>query len=132
MSFFPISIFLGQWLTNEQRRRYQEHDKFQSSFQIIDRSSKNHQLSCFFLAQYRALFIDLTRRLHINDAIIDYNYQRLLNCFDIMTNERVKYGLQNHPKSNGDVLPLHEYPIALEFFLQIDRMLKKYTVIKFL
>ena len=71
------------------------------------------------------MFTDLTRRLHINDAIIDYNYQRLFKCFDIMTNERIHYGLQKYPHTDGDVLPLHEYAVALEFFLQIDRMLKK-------
>ena len=75
----------------------------------------------FFLSKYRELFSDLTRRLHINDAIIDYNYKRLMTSFDIMTNERIYYGFQKHPFTNGDVLPIHEYPVALEFFLQIDQ-----------
>jgi len=117
-------LYLGHSLTNEQRRRY-ERDHFRSTFQMVDQSDENLP-SSFFLGQYRQLFVDLTRRLHINDAIIDYNYQRLLRCFELMTNERLVYGLENYASSDGNVLPIDEYAIALEFFLQIDGMLKVY------
>jgi hypothetical protein len=118
-------LYSGHSLTDKQRRRYQERGTLRSSFQMVDQSDPNLS-SSFFLGKYRELFVDLTRRFHINDAIIDYNYQRLLRCFDLMTNERIFYGLQNYTCSDGNVLPIDEYAIALEFFLQIDGMLNVY------
>ncbi|CAF1588844.1 unnamed protein product, partial [Adineta steineri] len=109
-----------QLLTHEQRRRYENRDNFPSSFQFIDESINNN-FSSFFVKLYRELFVDLSRRLHINNAIIDYNYQRLRKCFDLMTHERIDYGLQKHTLTDNDVLPIHEYAVALEFYLQIDR-----------
>ncbi|CAF1392821.1 unnamed protein product [Adineta steineri] len=108
-----------QLLTHKQRYRYDELYNFQPSFEIIDQSIKNG-FSSFFITKYRNLFVDLTRRLHINDAIVDYNYPRLLKCFDIMIDERLSYGLINKSFYDENRLPIEEYPIALEFFLQID------------
>ncbi|CAF1317270.1 unnamed protein product [Adineta steineri] len=109
-----------QLLTPEQKYLYENCDHFPSSFQFIDESI-NSNFSSFFVKLYRDLFVDLSRRLHINNATIDYNYQRLRKCFDLMTHERIGYGLQKNTLSDGDVLPIHEYAVALEFFLQIDR-----------
>ncbi|CAF4286459.1 unnamed protein product, partial [Adineta steineri] len=109
-----------QLLTPEQKYLYENCDHFPSSFQFIDESI-NSNFSSFFVKLYRDLFVDLSRRLHINNAIIDYNYQRLRKCFDLMTHERIGYGLQKNILHDGDILPIHEYAVALEFFLQIDR-----------
>jgi hypothetical protein len=127
-----VYIYIGQLLTKEQGHRYCNRHNFQSLFQMIDKRNESMG-SSFFYKKYRELYADLSRRLHINDAIIDYNYKRLLKCFDIMTNERIHYGFQKHSLTNGDVLPIHEYAIALEFFVQFDCMFqKKYPIYFFI
>ena len=111
-------------MTSEQQQRYHERDNFLAAFQVIDQYHQNSN-SSFFLQHYRQLFVDLTRRLHVNEAILDFNYRRLLHCFDLMIQERIAYGFQKEPLTATDILPFHEYPIALEFYLQIDRKFSK-------
>ena len=74
----------------------------------------------FFLTMHQQLYGDLTRRLHVNDAILDYNYPRLFKCLDLMTNERIQRRFQTNPAGHYEQLPLSEYAVALEFYLQID------------
>jgi len=38
----------------------------------------------------------------------------------MMTNERIQYRFQKNPLGHYEQLPMNEYAIALEFYLQID------------
>ncbi|CAF1029997.1 unnamed protein product [Adineta ricciae] len=106
-------------LTNEQRHCYENRHSFLPSFEFMD-EYMNNNFPSFFVLLYRKLFTDLSQRLHVNDAVIDYNYRRLRKCVDLMIQQRIDYGLQKHALSDGD-MSLHEYSIALEFYLQMDK-----------
>ena len=87
---------------------------------MTDHRKENNYIPSFLLALYQQLYSHLARGLHVNDIILDYNYQRLLTCIDIMTNERIQYRFSTHPIAHCERLPLHEYTVALEFYLQFD------------
>ena len=59
----------------------------------------------------------LSNRLNIHWSILDYNYARLDNCFQLFANERI-HRLQVSPYTIR--LLDEEQSIALEFFLQMD------------
>jgi hypothetical protein len=109
----------GHRLTGEQRRR-REHNYFAPSFTLADQRKDNNMIPSVFIKIYQQLFNDLAHRLRVDNAILDYNYDRLCKCIDIMTNERIQYRFHTFPFASNEQLPLSEYAIALEFYLQID------------
>lgn len=75
---------------------------------IID--AKHEFLPSFMIDFYRKLYRDTKRRWKIPYSLIDYNLTRLQKCMDA------------HIKQSGEAALgfLHELPLALEFYLQID------------
>lgn len=110
---------LGHRLTPEQRRMRQR-GIFPLPFTLIDDRQQDQHLPSFLLAFDELLYGDLSRRLQIDKSILDYNYERMNKCLTIMRNERLQHRFLPSPASHYEYLPLQEYPIALEFYLQID------------
>ena len=108
-------------LTTEQRRR-RDHHSFHQPFTLIDQSS-GITVQPFFVHIYQHMYADLTRRFHVDNAIIDYNYERLRECINIVTQERIRHGLYPANMVGSVQLRIDEYALALEFYLQIDGML---------
>ena len=111
--------FSGYRVAEEQRRGRQAN-AFHRPFTLKDETTDPNSVPSFLLSTYRHLYTDLSTRLHVDETILDYNYHRLFKCMQIMTNERIQRRFQTHSLVNGDQLPLSEYTIALEFYLQID------------
>ncbi len=66
---------------------------------------------------YQEIFANVSEHLHVDMAIIDYNYARLSKCIDIWSKERIfRFRKTQHEVT----LDQREYAIALEFYLQID------------
>ena len=105
-------------LTNEQQRRRDYHS-FHQPFTLIDQSN-DVTVRPFFVSIYHHMYEDLTQRFHVDNAILDYNYERLRQCIHIMTQERVRYGLDPQNTMGREQLRIDEYALALEFYLQID------------
>ena len=73
-------------LTVEQRR-HRDHHSFHQPFTLIDQSN-DIAVQPFFVYIYQHMYADLARRFHVDNAILDYNYERLRECINIMTQER--------------------------------------------
>lgn len=107
-----------QYLTNEQQRRrfhYQFHQPF-----ILTNQSNDLDVRPFLVNIYERLYQNLTKRFHIDDATLDYNYRRLTMCINIMTQERIRYALLPLDIIGWKHIRTDEYALAVEFFLQID------------
>ncbi|CAF1535186.1 unnamed protein product [Adineta ricciae] len=107
-----------RYLTNEQQRR-RSHYQFHQPFTLTDQSN-DLNVRPFFVKIYGNLYENLTKRFHIDDATLDYNYERLSMCMNIMTQERIRYGLLPIDTIGMAKLRLDEYTLAMEFYLQID------------
>ena len=105
-------------LTEAQRSR-REKQFFHQPFSVVNQSF-DMNVRPFFVDMYQDLYVDLAQRFHVNDAILDYNYQRLRQCLNIMIQEQIRYGLLAKDARGIEELPMAEYALALEFFLQID------------
>lgn len=106
-------------LTSQQRQQ-RVRGIFPLSFSLMDERSSYNLLPSFLLKLDEQLYADLCQRLHVDKCILDYNYERLFKCIYMMTNERIQRRFQLSSSSYQEYLPLHEYPMALEFYLQID------------
>ena len=67
-------------------------------------------IDSFMIDLYRDLFIDTGRQWKIPHSLIDYNLSRLRACMHLYTQQT------NAPALSS----FNEWPMALEFFLQID------------
>ncbi|CAF1447716.1 unnamed protein product [Adineta steineri] len=77
----------------------------------------NTGIPSFFWSIYEPLFRNLSEHLHVDMAIIDYNYTRLFKCVDLWRTEHIR----RFKKELHEVtLDQKEFVIALEFYLQID------------
>ncbi|CAF1426396.1 unnamed protein product [Adineta steineri] len=77
----------------------------------------NTGIPSFFWSIYEPLFRNLSEHLHVDMAIIDYNYTRLFRCVDLWRTEHIR----RFKKELHEVtLDQKEFAIALEFYLQID------------
>lgn len=103
-----------------QQQQMRLRNLFPLSFSLIDERSSYNRLPSFLLNLHEQLYTDLCKRLQVDKSIIDYNYERLFKCIQMMTYERQQRRFQLSASSYQEYLPLHEYPIALEFYLQID------------
>ena len=107
-------------LTKEQRRRRTYHS-FHQPFTLTDEGN-DISVRSPFLEVYDDLYGDLTGRFHIDNAILSYNYERLRTCMNIMIQERIRYGLLASDTIGMKELRMVEYPLAMEFYLQLDGM----------
>ena len=107
-----------QELTIEQRRRRDRHS-FHQPFAVIDHTVDGAARP-FLVCLYQVLYGDLARRFQVDNAILDYNYERLRQCLNIMSQERIRHGLLPSMIVGSEQLRIDEYPLALEFYLQID------------
>ncbi|CAF1451534.1 unnamed protein product [Adineta steineri] len=105
-------------LTNEQRQRRTYHS-FHQPFTLTDQSV-HISVRSPFMKIYDTLYGDLTERFQIDNAILDYNYERLHTCMNIMVQERIRYGLLAMDTIGMEELRIVEHALAMEFYLQID------------
>ena len=68
----------------------------------------------------RQLYGDLARCLQVNNAILDYNYEPLRECIHGVAQERIRHELLPVTIAGSEQLRIDEYPLTLEFDLQID------------
>lgn len=115
------SLSLAGYRVTEEQRRGRQANAFHRPFTLKDERSHSNRIPSFLLPTYQELYTDLSARLHVDEVILDYNYHRLFKCMEIMMRERIQRRFQTHSLISGDQLPLSEYTIALEFYLQIDR-----------
>ena len=108
----------GRELTREQQRR-RSHREFHQPFTLIDQSA-DVSVRPFFVYIHQQLYEDLNRRCYLDNAILDYNYERLRQCLNTMIQERIRYGLTSETTVGNEQLRIDEYALAMEFYLQID------------
>ena len=76
-----------------------------------------------FIHLHRQLYGNLARRLQVAITILDYNYKRVRECINSMAQEHIRHGLLPVTTAGSEQLCIDEYPLALEFHLQIDSKL---------
>ena len=80
--------------------------------------------SSFLNSIYQSLYQDLSKRLHIDEAIIDYNLTRLDEAMVMMArNNDWQYWTdeqQNNHEERGITFDVSQLVTALEIFLQTD------------
>jgi len=77
----------------------------------------NTKMPSFFWPIYQEFFANVSKHLHVDMSIIDYNYARLSKCIDIWAKERLfRFKIEQHQVT----LEQKEYAVAFEFYLQID------------
>lgn len=89
----------------------------QQTFSVV---GCNPSIPSFLREKYQFFYGDLLTRLKVNFAILDYNYTRLNQLIKLWCYERIRvFNLRP-----DEISPMqdNEYPLALEFFLQFDRM----------
>jgi hypothetical protein len=108
-------------LLSEEELHRRRSTKYRPPFHVIGASPTsilvNTKIPSFFWPIYQELFVDVSEHLHVDMAIIDYNYARLSKCIDIWAKERLFRFRKGQPVVTLDQ---KEYAIALEFYLQID------------
>lgn len=117
---FSLISLLDHQLSEQERSRRRSL-KFRPPFHVIGTPPTsllaNTNIPSFFWPIYSELFADVSEHLHVDMAIIDYNYARLTRCLDVWSKERIiRFKKADHEVT----LNQHEYPIALEFYLQVD------------
>ena len=113
-------FIIGHLLTEEERGRRFSF-RYRRPFVVIGASPTsilvNTNIPSFFWLFYQELYVDMCEHLHVDMAIVDYNYARLKKCVDLWTKERTGRFQQ---KQHEVALDQTDYAIALEFYLQID------------
>ena len=107
-------MFVRIHLLSERERARRRPNTYRAPFQLVGAQAN---VPSFFLPIYEEYFGDLLKRLNIDMAILDYNYTRLQCCGDIWADERIE---RFKTRPSEIILDQKEFPIALEFFLQID------------
>jgi hypothetical protein len=107
-------------LSREQQQARLRHT-FRSSFTLTDCRMHDHPRPSFFLDLHRTCLGELAQRLHVDESILDYNYERLFKLIDMMINERTQYRFNDRLRRHNEDLPVADYAATLEFYLQIDR-----------
>jgi hypothetical protein len=108
-------------LLSEQERDRRSSTKYRPPFHVIGAPPTNilvnTNIPSLFWSIYQELFGNVSEHLLVDMSIIDFNYARLSKCLDIWTEEAI----QRFKKQPHEVtLDQREYPIALEFYLQMD------------
>lgn len=115
--FFPpiYSIDLVDKLTESERRHRSSSSSLQPTLKVMD---LNPSIPSFLREKYQQFFGDLLQRLKVNLTILDYNYTRLNQYMNMLIEQQtVIFKLRPHEIQYIDE---HEYPLALEFYLQFD------------
>jgi hypothetical protein len=107
-------------LTDEQRLA-RERGACRPSYTLTDDRQGRAFIPSFFLDRYRQWYGDLARRLRVDEILLDYNYPRLFQCMDMLIRQRLQNRSPSQHVTTGEQLPVDEYAVALEFYLQIDR-----------
>ena len=105
-------------LSVEQGRRRDRH-LFHQPFTLIDQSN-DMTIRPHLVDIYEYMYCDLVQRFQVDNAILDYNYKRLGECINMMTQERVRYGFLPENTVGSRQLRMEENVLALEFYLQFD------------
>ena len=87
---------------------------------VFDIMDSNPLIPSFLREKYQFFYDDLLSRLKVDFAILDYNYTRLNKFIKLWSYERVH--VFNLRPDQISAMQDHEYPLALEFFLQFDSM----------
>ena len=117
LSFF----FFEEDRLNREQRRLRERSACPPSFILSDQRHGHERIPSFLLDTYQHWYGDLVRRLCVDEVILDYNYGRLFKCMDLVVQERTQRGFRDPSAAAiAEQLPLGEYAIALEFYLQVD------------
>lgn len=107
-------------LSIEQRTRRQ-YNHYQANFTFNPRIL--HQQS-FLKQKFQFFFESILEKLQVDACILDFNYTRLENILRLFAD--VRHRIFNHPhRCSGTTIPSWqlkeiEYPMLMEFFLQID------------
>ncbi|CAF1358586.1 unnamed protein product [Adineta steineri] len=105
-------------LTKEQRQRRTYHS-FHQPFTLTDESN-DISVRSHFMKIYDKLYGDLSERFQIDNAILDYNYERIRTCMNIMVQERIRYRSLAMDTIGMEELRIVEHALAMEFYLQLD------------
>ena len=107
------TILLLANVTQVDRQR-REKDSFCGGHGIAAFELKQNRfmdpIDSFMIDVYRDLFVEPSRKWKIECSIIDYNLSRLRKCMALYTAQT----------NEAALLSFDEWPMALEFFLQID------------
>ena len=119
--YTSIPVFLGSLLS---LRELVQRDSQLHTHPFTVKVVNNHLMSYAF-AMFQKYFSDLTGRLKVDIAVIDFNLLRLESfILTHMQNFHVKNKkdkiLQRNPERNECLLSYNEMALALEFYLQID------------
>lgn len=111
-----FDILANQLNQNDLLRR--QRGSLISSFEIKD---NNPSVPSFLREKYHMLFSDLIQRLKVDMTLLDYNYTRLNKYIRMFAYEQIR--VFNLRLNEIPCIDEQEYPLALEFFLQFDRMI---------
>ena len=105
-------VYLDRLLSVEERRC-----RLPGTFQRHFRLHENLHRQAFFPNIYQTMYGQLGQRLKVDEAILDHNYERLFKCINILAQERLR---RFQTAWKDEQLPIEEYAVALEFYLQFD------------
>ena len=104
-----------------------DHHSFHQPFTLIDQSN-DISIRPFFVCLYQHLYSNLARRFYWDNVILDYNYECLRECLNMMVQERIRYGLHPEDTAGSELFRFDEYALAIEFYLQIDGKLSFFII----
>ena len=110
-----VKLVLETMLSTSQLE-YRKHGAFTCQFEYIE--NRKSRIPSFMKFIYRNLIVNMSEKLKVDESIIDFNLTRL----DEVTIQSVLHRMKQ-TNSNDQLnfaYHLHEWPIALEIFLQID------------
>ena len=100
-------------LLSASQRALRHIDTFPHQFEYVEH--ENVHVPSFFKFIYRNFIRDLSRKLKVSESILDFNLVRL----NEITQQIALTPKMAHSTLNA-AYHMHEWPIALEIFLQID------------
>ena len=103
-----------KWLSSAQLRRRQA-GTFQRQFNYVGKKDRTN-IPSFMKFIYRNFILSLSQRLKVDESIIDFNLTRL----DEITAQTIRQRTDHSESGFGRTYHMHEWPVALEIFLQID------------
>lgn len=102
-------------MLSRSQRLLRRIDTFPRPFQYVE--NKNRHVPSFFKFLYRNFIYNLSQKLKVNESILDFNLIRLSEVTKQIALDHNSD--QTRPMLNM-AFHMHEWPIALEIFLQID------------
>ncbi len=100
---------------------YRKQGAFTRQFEYIE--NKNSHIPSFMKFIYKNFIFNISKKLKVDESIIDFNLTRL----DEITIQSLLLNCTTNKKNSNNIYHnlnqayrMHEWPIALEIFLQID------------